>query len=232
MFKSSKASSNKATPSIDLNALPEVDTSSTGASAKDKFKGAWEKLLTSFTCNGFYASLCTINNDMISQGKAVKTALNTLPDNVTSDELAKAMFTANMYLHFHNLGTKNPNLEEALKLFSPLRLVTKATFNPAHYLPTKNIFIENRTTQFTAKNSPFLSSKILTNQKLIEEANAKTNDMMSKLNNIANDVFAEDAFIPCAILVIGIAVVQTLPPIILGLLLYKSETVRKVLLGE
>jgi hypothetical protein len=77
-----------------------------------------------------------------------------------------------------------------------------------------------------------LSSKILTNQKLIEEANAKTNDMMSKLNNIANDVFAEDAFIPCAILVIGIAVVQTLPPIILGLLLYKSETVRKVLLGE
>lgn len=167
----------------------------------------------------FYKELNSVQNNPIAVKVAAQKALRRLPENVDSDDLAKAMFTANLYIHYHKLGVRNPSILDAIDLFKPHRLLLRWTFNPADYLFRRSTFIDDLSETFGSNTSNFLRPELLKKQKVIMEAMAKNAEWIAEATNQANNIFPEDTVVPFFRMAVMMMFVQIfIPMLILQLL--------------
>lgn len=173
----------------------------------------------------FYDELGDMQPNPISVKLAIQRALQKLPAEISDDGLAKAMFTASLYAHYHKLGTRNPSLYDAIDLFRPMRLMIRDMFNPADFLHRKGTYIDDMSETFGALNSMYLRPSLRDDQDKIASAIAKNAEWIAEANNRANNIYAEDAIAPFFSMVVAMFIVQLLFPMLI--ILYLSPADRR-----
>lgn len=170
----------------------------------------------------FYCPLRTVLPDKASQYDQVKKALQTLPDDISTEDLAKALFTVSLYLHFNKLGSRNDYTADAVSLFSPIKLLVAQLFTPADFLFSNSTFIDSKTFEFAlSSTSTYLPEKIMKNKDLLVKASVLNEKYITIANNKANNLFVRDAKKPFIILGFNIVIVQLIIPIILAFIIFQ-----------
>lgn len=182
----------------------------------------------------FLKGLRNAPSNSFSLINVVRDSLDKLPQNVTTEQLAQAMFTLNMYMHFQKLGYRNPQLYGALShTFNVVGLLRKEFFSPADYLHRRTTFIKDNGDLMRdilirlgeekyGKNVTFMKKYNTT----IDEAIIKSTELTAEANNLANTFFPEDALRIYLKLYIYAFITQTLP-FIIALRVFRNKTLLK-----
>jgi len=172
----------------------------------------------------FLKSLTEINSNTFESVETVKNILRQVPKTVSTLDLAKIMFSLNMYLHAHKLGLRNPNIVSALGTFSPMYMLNASRYSPSDFLFRHATFVDDYSqVMVSAMRSLQAENWVSPPNKTIYEATMMVNEWASGASNKANSLYVEDAVSPFVKMALGMAVVQWLPVIILVLVLRKKE---------
>jgi hypothetical protein len=173
----------------------------------------------------FLTSLTEITSNTFESIETVKNILRQVPKSVGTLDLAKIMFSLNMYLHMHKLGLRNPNIAAALGTFSPMYMLNAARYSPSDYLFRNSTFVDDYSqVMLSAMRSLQEENWVSPPNKTIYEATMLVNEWASGASNKANSLYVEDAISPFVKMALGMAVVQWLPIIVLAFVLRKKET--------
>ena len=185
----------------------------------------------------FLKNLQSIPSNSFSLMTVVRNSLLSLPKEASATEIAQAMFTLNMYMHYQKLGYRNPELSSALShVFNVVGLLRKAFYSPADYLFRKATFIKDHgdimrdvliknveeTNSTDVKFMDAYSAKL-------DEASMKATEWTAEANNLANSFYPEDALRLYLRLYIISLIYQTLPLLVL-LYVFKKKTIRDAFL--
>ena len=172
----------------------------------------------------FLKSLTEINSNTFESVETVKNILRQVPKTVNTLDLAKIMFSLNMYLHAHKLGLRNPNIVSALGTFSPMYMLNASRYSPSDFLFRHATFVDDYSqVMVSAMRSLQAENWVSPPNKTIYEATMMVNEWASGASNKANSLYVEDAVSPFVKMALGMAVVQWLPVIIIVLVLRKKE---------
>jgi hypothetical protein len=156
-----------------------------------------QNLYISDTFIAFYTPLAKPQANQQELMNTVAKSLKTIPKNVTSDQLSKALFTINLYSHFHKLGYRHASLMRAVHLFNHttvLRTKFGVVFSPSDYLFKKGVFIEDISDEFMNAQNGYLDASITSNPEFVQDVLIKSSSLVEQANNKANSIFADDAF--------------------------------------
>ena len=172
----------------------------------------------------FLKSLTEINSNTFESIETVKNILRQVPKSIGTLDLAKVMFSLNMYLHAHKLGLRNPNIVDALGTFSPMYMLNASRYSPSDYLFRHATFVDDYSqVMVSAMRSLQEENWVSPPAKTVYEAAMLVNEWASGASNKANSLYVEDSVSPFIKMALAIAVVQWLPVIVLVLVLRKKE---------
>lgn len=162
----------------------------------------------------------------------IREGTRSLQPDISSESLAKFLYTTNLYLHYQKIGIRNTAILDALDIFNPRAALLRGVFAPADYLFRKSTYIEDYTDNILAiykrAAQGASASAALIPDKIQNEASIMVADWMADANNRANTFYAEDAINPFLIMAILIFLVNTFPFLIL-LYIFRKEEVRDAL---
>lgn len=167
----------------------------------------------------FLKQLSEYNSNPFSLRETIQKAFKTITQKTSAEDLAKAMFTVNLFLHYQKMGSRNRWLPGALNVFNPLYIVQMQMFYPSDYLFRKSTFIENYSDMMINPQSKLLPPELLKNNKVINNAMIMCEEMSSDANTYANAIHAEDGFVPFVRMAILMTLIQLIPIITIALLL-------------
>lgn len=137
----------------------------------------------------FTNALAIKKGDRVYQIKTYQTAFDKLQIPVEAKDanmrIARALFTANMYLNMHEMGARNPKLEDAVRLIAAESKVTSGMLpNYAGYLSPKTANIVNYVPEIitnTSIHEKFDTSVITSAQALVVEWISNVNGTLSQI---------------------------------------------------
>lgn len=150
----------------------------------------------------FYSAISSVEHNPFTLQRSVKRALHQLPNKISAETLAQALFTVNMFVHFHKLGARSPSLQKAVSLFNPTRLLLPGFFSPADYLFKKGTFIDDIGELLGDQRLRYLSPEILKNKNMVNQAVLLNAEWIAEANNRGNNIYAEDSFIPFMVMAV------------------------------
>lgn len=194
----------------------------------------------------FLGELQKIPTNTFATLDIVKSAISKLfADNVATQgairapsqtDLGKAMFTLNMYMHFQELGFRNPALYDAIGSFRMYSFIlSKQNFQPANYLRRKSTFVRDNTELYRQilenilkdksevqpdKNGPAIEKSKYINRAIIMSSRAT-----AEANNLANVFYPEDAMIRVLRMAVILIMVQWLP-VLIAMWIFRDPNVR------
>jgi hypothetical protein len=179
----------------------------------------------------FLKNLRSMPSNSFTLMSVVKNALGTVPATASSEDIARAMFTLNMFMHFQKLGYRNPYTLDALsKTFNVVGLLRRQFYSPADFLHRRSTFIKDNgdimrenlweMTSNNAKNVPkdFASR--------LDNAAVRASELTSEANNLANVFYPEDAMRIFFKLFIYMVAAQSLPVLLL-MYIFRKKTLQQ-----
>lgn len=191
----------------------------------------------------FLAYLQKLPTNSIGIANVSRDALKTLFRNgtkPTKEDLAKAIFSLNLYEHYQQLGYRNPILYEALDSFRIYTFIfSKQSFSPALYLRRRATLIRDNGEKYRSRIVNIFSEMGLAlDNKLIDDALIISSRATAEANNLANAFYPEDAMSRFLRMAVMIVIVQCLP-FLLFIWLFRKQDLRngfidaiRIILGQ
>ena len=173
----------------------------------------------------FLNYLTELQSNTFESIDAIKNTLRQVPKGISTLDLAKVMFSLNMYLHFHKLGLRNPNILDALTTFSPTYMLNITNYSPADFLFRKITYVDDYGQIMVSVMRSLVDDELWAAppQKVIYEATMLLNEWAAGANNKANSMYVEDAQSPFIRMAVLMFVIQWLPVIVLAIIFRKPE---------
>ena len=173
----------------------------------------------------FLNYLTELQSNTFESIDAIKDTLRQVPKTISTLDLAKIMFSLNMYLHFHKLGLRNPNILDALTTFSPTYMLNVTGYSPADFLFRKITYVDDYGQIMVSVMRTLVDDELWASppQKVIYEATMMLNEWAAGANNKANSMYVEDAQSPFIRMAVSMFIIQWLPVIILAIIFRKPE---------
>jgi len=173
----------------------------------------------------FLNYLTELQSNTFESIDAIKNTLRQVPKGISTLDLAKVMFSLNMYLHFHKLGLRNPNILDALTTFSPTYMLNVTNYSPADFLFRKITYVDDYGQIMVSVMRSLVDDELWAAppQKVIYEATMLLNEWAAGANNKANSMYVEDAQSPFIRMAVLMFVIQWLPVIVLAIIFRKPE---------
>ena len=173
----------------------------------------------------FLNYLTELQSNTFESIDAIKNTLRQVPKTVSTLDLAKIMFSLNMYLHFHKLGLRNPNILDALTTFSPTYMLNVMNYSPSDFLFRNITYVDDYSQIMVSTMRSLVDDEVWASppQKVIYEATMMLNEWAAGTNNKANSMYVEDAQSPFIRMAVLIFIIQWLPVIILAIIFRNPE---------
>ena len=172
-------------------------------------------IYNNFTKNPLILPKLTVpQNSLFSLNTIAQECLSYITIISSEDDIAKIFFTITMLFHYHKLGTREEYLFNALQMFRIpnmlLRLISPADFFPRYgtYVSTIEPLIKSNISE-----ELWVSSKTK-----IDKAFSICRGNVSKVNELANTIYPENAFLSFVILAAVSLVIQAIP--VLAVIIY------------
>lgn len=156
----------------------------------------------------------------------IREATRELKPDIGAEELAKFLYTTNLYLHYQKIGIRNTSILDALGIFDPNASLLRGVFAPADYLFRKSTYIEDYTDNILSIYKRMIKATAAASpipDKVQNDASILVADWMADANNRANTFYPEDAIKPFLVMAILIFLVNTFPFLILAYIFRKQE---------
>lgn len=165
-------------------------------------------IYNNFTKNPLILPKLTVpQNSLFSLNTITQECLSYITMISSEEDIAKIFFTITMLFHYHKLGTREEYLFNALQMFRIpnmlLRLISPADFFPRYgtYVSTIEPLIKSNISE-----ELWISSKTK-----IDKAFSICRGNVSKVNELANTIYPENAFLSFVILAAVSLVIQAIP---------------------
>lgn len=168
----------------------------------------------------FLAQLQTVPQNSFAMTNTVRAALLSLNKDASIEEIAKAIFTLNLFIHYQKMGQRNIHLGDALnQTFRLSSLLTARSYSPSDFLFRRVTFIKDNsnlihTTMMMltdAEGKKHFTPQAIAN---VNKALISVTDWTNQANFLANSFYPDDAVLRFDIMSPTVCAVSTLPVVI------------------
>jgi hypothetical protein len=143
-------------------------------------------------------------------------ALAAIPADANEADVARALFTINLWANMYSMGFKSTNIDAAIALFNPgtsAGLISESMFTPSDFLMRDGVFIEDHSINYMES----LKTRVVQLQNFTAQQRCVTTVAITtaKANNLANVIDTSQAVNPFVYMAFYLLVIQLAIPLVI-----------------